>query len=65
MKNSIEAEYFDFAQMRQPNNERRVNVSFPLSMVEALKLEARRLRIFDRSLINVWIAERLDRVAKK
>ena len=81
MKNSIEAEdfdkkfdegkediieYLDFAQMRQPDNERKqVNVSFPLWMVEALKLEAHRLGISYQSLIKVWIAERLDRVAKK
>ena len=81
MKNSIQAkdfdkkfdegkediiEYLDFAQMRQPDNERRqVNVNFPLWMVEALKLEAHRLGISYQSLIKVWIAERLDRVAKK
>ena len=81
MKNSIEAEdfdkkfdegkediieYLDFPQMRQPGYERKqVNVSFPLWMVEALKLEAHRLGISYQSLIKVWIAERLDRVAKK
>ena len=81
MKNSIEAkdfdkkfddgeediiEYLNFVQMRQPDNEHKlVNVSFPLWMVETLKLEARRLGISYQSLIKVWIAERLDRVAKK
>ncbi len=81
MKNSIKAEdfdkkfdegkediieYLDFAQMRQPNYERKqVNVSFPLWMVKALEVEAHRLGISCQSLINVWIAERLDRVAKK
>lgn len=81
MKNSIEAkdfdkkfddgeediiEYLDFAQMKQPSYEgKQVKVSFPLWMVEALEVEAHRLGISYQSLINVWIAERLDRVAKK
>ena len=81
MKNSIEAkdfdkkfddgkediiEHLDFAQMRQPDRERKqVNVSFPFWMAEALEVEAHRLGISCQSLINVWIAERLDRVAKK
>ena len=81
MKNSIEAEDFDkkfddgkediieylnLAQMKQPGYEcKQVNVNFPLWMVEALKVEAHRLGISYQSLINVWIAERLDRVAKK
>jgi hypothetical protein len=34
-------------------------------MVEALEVEAHRLGISYQSLINVWIAEHLDRVAKK
>lgn len=59
-------EYLDLAQMRQPGYERKqVNVSFPLWMVEALEVEAHRLGISYQSLINVWIAEWLDRVAKK
>ena len=81
MKNSIEAEdfdkkfdegkediieYLDFAQIRQPGYERKqVNVSFPLWMVKALEVEAHRLGISCQSLIKIWIAERLDRVAKK
>jgi hypothetical protein len=59
-------EYLDLAQMKRPGNERKqVNVYFPLWMVEALEVEAHRLGISYQSLINVWVAERLDRVAEK
>ena len=41
----------------------RVNVDFPPWMVESLDKEADRLGVTRQSLIKMWIAERLERVA--
>jgi hypothetical protein len=41
----------------------RVNVDFPRWMVESLDREANRLGVTRQSLIKMWIAERLERVA--
>ena len=41
----------------------RVNVDFPRWMVESLDKEADRLSVTRQSLIKIWIAERLERVA--
>jgi hypothetical protein len=40
---------------------KRVNVDFPLWMVESLDREAERLGVTRQSIIKVWIAERLER----
>ena len=40
---------------------RRVNVDFPLWVVEALDAEAGHLGVTRQSLIKMWIAERLPR----
>ena len=39
---------------------RRVNVDFPVWMVDALDHEARRLGVTRRSVIKMWVADRLD-----
>jgi len=47
---------------RRPRLEqRRVNVDFPIWMVEQLDLEASRLGVTRHSIIKVWLAERLNR----
>jgi hypothetical protein len=47
---------------RRPNCEqRRVNVDFPLWMVDSLDREAKRLGVTRQSIIKVWIAERLEK----
>jgi hypothetical protein len=43
--------------------QRRVNVDFPVWMIESLDREARRLGVTRQSIIKVWIAERLERKA--
>jgi hypothetical protein len=51
-----------FAAARRPGVEqRRVNVDFPVWMIESLDREARRLGVTRQSIIKVWIAERLER----
>jgi hypothetical protein len=39
--------------------QRRVNVDFPVWMIESLDREARRIGVTRQSIIKVWIAERL------
>ena len=48
---------------RPLREQRRVNVDFPLWMVESLDREAGRLGVTRQSIIKVWIAERLERKA--
>ncbi len=42
---------------------KRVNVDFPVWMVEQLDREAKRLGVPRQSVIKIWIAERLDRAS--
>jgi hypothetical protein len=50
---------------RRPNREvRRVNVDFPVWMVESLDREAQRLGVTRQAVIKVWIAERLEHQPK-
>jgi len=54
----------DMATASRPLKEqRRVNVDFPVWMVESLDREARRLGVTRQSIIKVWIAERLEQRA--
>ncbi len=55
----------DLSTLRRPNREvRRVNVDFPLWMVESLDREAQRLGVTRQSIIKVWIAEKLEQQPK-
>jgi hypothetical protein len=52
----------DLSTARRPGAEqRRVNVDFPVWMIESLDREARRLGVTRQSVIKVWIAERLEK----
>ncbi len=56
------SEFLDVSAARRPGHEqRRVNVDFPVWMIEALDREAKRLGVTRQSIIKVWIAERLDK----
>jgi hypothetical protein len=51
----------DLGSARRPGLEqRRVNVDFPVWMIESLEREAKRLGVTRQSIIKVWIAERLE-----
>ena len=53
----------DFSKSRRPGQEqKRVNVDFPVWMIQSLDREAKRLGVPRQSVIKVWIAERLERV---
>lgn len=43
-------------------DQRRVNVDFPVWMIESLDREAGRLGVTRQSIIKVWLAERLEEV---
>ena len=52
----------DMSTARRPGREvRRVNVDFPVWMIESLDAEAARLGITRQSVIKTWIAQRLDK----
>lgn len=53
----------DLSSAHRPNQEqKRVNVDFPLWMVEQLDSEARRIGVTRQSIIKVWLAERLEQI---
>ena len=55
------SKYLDFAKATRPGREqKRVNVDFPVWMIQSLDREAKRLGVPRQSVIKVWIAERLD-----
>jgi hypothetical protein len=43
--------------------QRRVNVDFPTWMIESLDREAGKLGVTRQSVIKVWLAERLEKIA--
>lgn len=54
----------DITKARRPlQKQRRVNVDFPVWMIESLDKEARRLGVTRQSIIKVWLAERLEQAA--
>ena len=57
-------EHLDLERARRPSQEqKRVNVDFPVWMVQSLDREARRLGVPRQSVIKVWIAEKLEAVS--
>ena len=55
----------DLSKISRPNQEqKRVNVDFPTWMIESLDKEATRLGVTRQSIIKVWLAERLENVAR-
>jgi hypothetical protein len=43
--------------------QRRVNVDFPTWMIESLDREAGKLGVTRQSVIKIWLAERLEKIA--
>ncbi|MGO9953960.1 MAG: type II toxin-antitoxin system BrnA family antitoxin [Dissulfurispiraceae bacterium] len=48
---------------RTAQEQKRVNVDFPLWMIHLLDKEARRLGVPRQSIIKVWVAERLGKAS--
>ena len=56
-------DYLDLSKAFRPGQEqKRVNVDFPVWMIERLDREAGRLGVPRQSLIKVWIGEHLERL---
>lgn len=58
------SKHLDISKARRPEQEqKRVNVDFPLWMIHLLDKEAKRLGVPRQSIIKVWIAERLEKAS--
>lgn len=58
------SKYLDVSKARRRGQEqKRVNVDFPLWMIQLLDREARRLGVPRQSIIKVWVAERLEKTS--
>ena len=56
--------FLDLSRSRRPGHEqKRVNVDFPVWMIERLDREAKRLGVPRQSIIKIWIAERLQKTS--
>jgi len=58
------SKYLDLSKARRPGHEqKRVNVDFPIWMIESLDREASRLGVPRQSLIKMLIARHLDKAS--
>jgi len=56
--------HLDLSKARRPEQEqKRVNVDFPLWMIHSLDKEAKRLGVPRQSIIKIWLAERLQQTS--
>ena len=54
----------DLSKIKRPNQvQKRVNVDFPISMIDSLDREARRLGVTRQYIIKIWLAEHLEKLA--
>ena len=59
------SKYLDLTKARRlEQDQKRVNVDFPLWMIHSLDKEAKRLGVPRQSIIKVWISERLGKAAR-
>ena len=57
-------EDLDLSKARRPKQEqKRVNVDFPVWMIQSLDKEAHRLGVTRQSIIKMWLAEKLEKKA--
>ena len=58
------SQYLDISKAKRPAQEqKRVNVDFPLWMIQLLDKEAKRLGVPRQSIIKLWVAERLRKAS--
>ena len=54
----------DLSTVKRPNQvQKRVNVDFPIWVIDSLDKEARRVGVTRQSIIKVWLVERLEEQA--
>lgn len=57
--------FLDVTRTKRPGqDQKRVNVDFPVWMIQSLDREAKRLGVPRQSIIKIWIAEKLKENAK-
>ncbi|MEH2010040.1 type II toxin-antitoxin system BrnA family antitoxin [Nostoc sp.] len=55
-------EFIDLSNAHRPRyDQKRINIDFPIWMIEALEHEAKRLGVTSDFIIKLWLAERLDK----
>ena len=58
------SQYLDISKARRPVQEqKRVNVDFPVWMIQLLDKEAKRLGVPRQSIIKLWVSERLKKAS--
>ncbi|MBW2655386.1 MAG: CopG family transcriptional regulator [Deltaproteobacteria bacterium] len=56
--------HLDLSKARRSEQEqKRVNVDFPIWMIHSLDKEAKRLGVPRQSIIKIWLAERLQQIS--
>ncbi len=54
----------DLTSLRRPNlKQKRVNVDFPVWIIDSLDKEAKRMGVTRQSIIKLWLAEKLENLA--
>lgn len=54
----------DLSTLQRPNHkQKRVNVDFPIWVIEALDQEASRIGVTRQSIIKLWLVERLEQAS--
>ena len=57
--------FLDLSQAQRPDQApKRVNVDFPVWMIQSLDKEARRLGVTRQSIIKLWLADKLKEIAQ-
>jgi len=57
------SDQLDLTQAKRPLQEqRRVNIDFPIWMIASLDKEAKKLGVTRQSIVKVWLAERLQAI---
>ncbi len=58
------SKHLDRSKAKRVNAElRRINIDFPVWIIDSLDMEARRLGVTRQSLVKMWIAEKVDQRA--
>ena len=60
---AVEGELSKVSPESGKQEQKRVNVDFPLWMIQQLDKEAKRLGVPRQSIIKVWVAERLQKAS--
>jgi hypothetical protein len=55
------SQFLDYSKAKRPEQEqKRVNVDFPIWMIHSLDKEAKKIGVTRQSIIKMWLAEKLE-----